>query len=394
MLSIHSENKNSLTFIFFIFFFIEVCIGGAGTLLSFGPITLRKANFILAFLIMLSLYFFYKQINRKVIYITFSHLILILLSTIIGYIHYGNNEKVSENLLGQSFFLLLPFYALFINSKERIKLVIKILQASAVFLAIVYLVLLLLILLGVFEFLEVYDFISNTDEIMGRGESAFWYKGFLYLCTGIYFFDIVENVFFKRLMQMIIFSAIILTFTRGFLLAIFVTSFIYYLFYKNFFKGILLALIGILLILQFKDSFEQNSFNRQESDQIRVIQLGQVKNRIMPYSIFIGHGFGEGVPIRDNHMEINYLSIFHKQGILGLFFWLMIFILIILQYNKIKSDPVIEKIAKPFLLSSMFVFFQSATNPFITNSIGMNIIMVSIVSLEVLAGNNQIQVKA
>jgi hypothetical protein len=53
-------------------------------------------------------------------------------------------------------------------------------------------------------------------------------------------------------------------------------------------------------------------------------------------------------------------------------------------YKQIKVNSKLEVILRPFVLSSIFVFLESFTNPFLTNSIGMNIIMVTIVSIIVL----------
>ncbi len=107
---------------------------------------------------------------------------------------------------------------------------------------------------------------------------------------------------------------------------------------------------------------------------------------VTPSSIVIGHGFGEGVEIRNNHLEINYLEIFHKQGVPGVIFWLFILFYIGLLYLNCKRLSY-EKEARPFLLAALFVYIQSATNPFLTNSIGLNMIMISIVSLNVYLNN-------
>jgi hypothetical protein len=103
---------------------------------------------------------------------------------------------------------------------------------------------------------------------------------------------------------------------------------------------------------------------------------------ITPTSIVMGHGFGEGVRVRDNHLEIIYLEIFHKQGLIGLTFWVFILFYIGLLYFNCKRLGY-EKKARPFLLAALFIYIQSATNPYLTNSIGLNMIMISIVSLNI-----------
>ena len=69
------------------------------------------------------------------------------------------------------------------------------------------------------------------------------------------------------------------------------------------------------------------------SDIIRRRQIQQVFERISIPSFLIGHGFGIGVPVRKIHMEIAYLEIFHKQGLIGLVFWLILFFVIWHHYR-------------------------------------------------------------
>jgi len=150
----------------------------------------------------------------------------------------------------------------------------------------------------------------------------------------------------------------------------------------------LIIVAGIAAILILRTVFESVSFNREESDRIREMQLQQVKDAVSPVSFIVGHGFGDGVRVRKNHMEINYLEIFHKQGIIGIAFWLYMLAYIIINYINVKKlQPGNEPLARSFLLATFFVYIESITNPFLTNSIGLNIIMISIVCLNVLKRN-------
>lgn len=387
MLSLYKKNSTSFLGFFFLYFFLEICLGGAGTIFSFGSFTLRKINFTLGVLFMAYLYVVKQRINRNVANITLLFLLLLVLSTVVGFLHYGNNAKVSENLLMQSFFLILPLYALFINTTSQIDLFTRMIRFSALILAFCYLILLVLIFFDIIPFITVYESIEDSQEFFGRGESAFWYKGFLYLCIGVFFLSTSKHVVLKRVAQIFIWIAIILTFTRGFILAIFITGLIFNVFFKKIVYGILIVISGLILYFSFGSAFQEASFDRTESDQVRYLQIDQVKSRVTPTSFIIGNGFGEGVPIRDNHMEINYLEIFHKQGLIGLIFWIFILTHIIVGYLKIRENSEFEIKLRPFVLSSFFVFFQSLTNPFLTNSIGMNIIMATIVAIEVLKRN-------
>ncbi len=380
---VYSENKKSLLRFYFLAFLLEVCIGGSGGLIHAGGLTLRKVNFIIALLISGYCFWQKKTISKTVAYITAAFLALLAIATVNGIMHYGNNATVYENLLMQSFFLLLPFYSLFINTQKDVNKVSKIFKASSVILAVLYLALLALIFLKIISFNTVYDILTQSPEFMGRGEVGFWYKGFIYMCVGLFFFRNEENKLVKYFCLLLLLVAIVLTFVRGFLFSLILAAFIFNLFFKNFWKSLVFILIGIggaFLVTQLNSTAK---LNRKESDRIRVLQLQQVEQRVDPVIFFIGAGFGEGVPIRDNHMEINYLEIFYKQGVIGLLFWGGIFVYLSLLYINAKKAGY-EKEARPFLLASIFVYCQSASNPFLTNSIGINVILVSIICLRVL----------
>jgi len=382
---LYSENKRSLLFLFFVFFFVEVCIGGSGGLLRYDFITLRKIDFVIAVIITVLLYFFNNKLDYEITNITFTFLVLLVFSTILGFLNYGNDARIYENFFMQSFFLLLPFYPLFIKQKRDVLLITRLFIFSSALLAISYLLLWLLILTGILPFLTVYSFLTQSEEFMGRGGIAFWYKGFLYLCVGIYFVSLINKTVTKRVLQAIIFTALILTFTRGFIAALFATAIIFNFFFKNIIRSGIILIIGVLGFVYLSSTLEEVSFNRDSSDEVRYMQIEQVAKSITPVSFFVGHGLGEGVAIRENHLEINYLEVFHKQGILGLLFWFFLLGYIVFLYWRIKrSGNGNEVYARPFLLATIFVYIESFTNPFLTNSIGMNIVMVSLVCLSIL----------
>jgi hypothetical protein len=384
---VYSSEKKSILFFFFLYFFFEVCIGGSGGLLKYDLITLRKINFTIAMGIMIFLVALRKRLDYEATRITFIFLMLLFIDTLLGLYNYGAGfGQIYENLFAESFFLLLPFYPLFVTNKHHVEIISKVIVSAAILLAVSQVLVVILILTGVLNFLSVYNFLSQADnEFFGRGNFSFLYKGFIYACIGFYFLHIIKNSVVKRLLQIVILIGLVLTFVRGFVLALFATGMIFNFFFKSKVLSFLIIFAGIIIVILFSSSFEKLSFNRDESDRIRKVEVQQVAEAITPVSFFIGHGLGKGVAIRQNHMEINYLEIFHKQGVIGLVFWFYIFVYIIINYiNVRKLNPANENLARPFLLATIFIYIESITNPFLTNSIGMNIIMISIVCLNVL----------
>ena len=99
-------------------------------------------------------------------------------------------------------------------------------------------------------------------------------------------------------------------------------------------------------------------------------------------SLFLGHGLGAAVGER-TRIEESYLEILHQQGLLGLVFWFAILALLARDYMRALQRGR-EAMALPFLLGAMFVYIESATNPFLTNPIGMSMVLIALVALKLI----------
>jgi len=137
---------------------------------------------------------------------------------------------------------------------------------------------------------------------------------------------------------------------------------------------------ALLLIPEYVDTVG----DKRISNIGRIVTIRHVVEAVTPLSIVTGHGFGIGTVDKPVHMEISYLEIFHKQGILGLSFWFIFFLAIMQLYFKASRNGK-RYIALPFMLSCLFAFAVTATNPYINNPIGMSILLISIAVLSVLA---------
>jgi hypothetical protein len=238
-----------------------------------------------------------------------------------------------------------------------------------------------LIFKGYIDFTEFYKKQYEIGEIFFRGDNLFFYKGFLYLCIG-FIFILVSNIKFKFPLLLLLFTSIVLTLTRGFILFTSIVG-VFYIFFINkklILKLFSLTLLCVLITVFLKDIVEIFQ-DRADSDVVRFTQMTQVSDNITPFTLIFGHGFGIGVQDRPIHMENSFLEIFHKQGIIGIGFWLFLLAYIFIIYFKIKNN---KNIALPFLLSTTFVYLQSFTNPFVNNPIGLSIILLTIVILNKL----------
>ena len=176
--------------------------------------------------------------------------------------------------------------------------------------------------------------------------------------------------------------AIYFTYTRGLyiLLAFGILAFYLKTHNVNIYRIVGLMLV-VLLLYEIADVFEVFSFddtyleNREESDKVRLITFNEVYDRITWWSLLIGHGFGQGVPERPAHMEVSYMDIFHHQGLMGLAFWAALLYAIIAYGNRVGEKYKEE--AAFYMTVTMMIYIQSCFNPYINNSIGMGIVLLS-----------------
>jgi hypothetical protein len=394
-----------VTAILFLMMLIELTLGGGGRLTAIGPVSLRMVLFGLAVILTIT-HFFYRDVNMEKVQIKLlSVFTLMLVAGIITGVANGADLKfLWEDVKPLLFFYALPFFALAVNKREDVERMGKLITIAASTLAMVYFVVLTLIHSGIIKFLSFYHWVYPTDEFFFRGEIAFFYKGFLFLCIGFLFAHLFFEKKYWGLMSFLL-VALILSFTRGFLLALALTYLYYYLVIsRSYTKAVIVSLACITIVWAGKDIYTSLSLainttrsktitlskhpntrllgDREYSDTQRKLQAEQVISSITPTSVWVGHGFGKGIPSRPIHMEISYLEIFHKQGVFGLLCW---GVLLVSFFNQYKLAAVVSpKWSAVFFLAGLLVVFQSLTNQYINNPIGLSVLMISLVSFQVI----------
>jgi len=376
----------SLFKIIFIITLLELFVAGGGRVFEIGPITLRMLLFFMNMVIAAVMFVYRASIPKYVVILSSSVFLILLFYACLGLFNGGSLALIAEDVKPLSYFFSILFFSYFIDRKERVDLVISLLKKAGVFMAVVYIVIQILFFLGKIDWFWFYTFtntrISPTDFSFRSYEGLFFYKGFMYMVVGLIFW-IHDNKSKRRAFPILIITvAMILTGTRGFILMF---GFIYLLFYgiplllKLNIKMLVLTAVFVFGSIYF---FANRDIGDKDlSDSIRVQQVTQVVQDIDPISFFIGHGFGNGVPIRPVHMEIAYLETFHKQGILGLCIWGLFFLIWYNAYVRKKNFP---NIRKSFFLGVLFMTLLSLTNPFFNNPIGISLYLISFASLHVL----------
>lgn len=362
----------------FVPIFYELVLGGGGRYLEIGPLTVRMLFFILAMLLSLIYYLKKKKIKKNVAILIASFTIITCLDALISIANGVKAELILGDLKPLMFFYMILFFSLVINDVNDINKASLIIKRGALILGIAYIVIITLLFLGKIDFMSFYTTQNEIGEVFFKSDSLFFYKGFLYLCIGFFFF-LLQKRWYNNLAALFLFTSIVLTLTRGFILFS-ALIYVYYIFFinKKTLSKLLFFFIGLILIIIVVPFFLETLGDKSDSNAVRYVQIDQVLSNVTPLSLFIGHGFGVGVKIRPIGMEISFLEIFHKQGILGVSFWLGMFSYIFLMYFNIKNE-MYKDIALPFLLSVVFIILQSGTNPFMNNPIGLSMILITFV---------------
>lgn len=369
-------NIKKLYNLLLLFVIVELVFCGSGQVIKIGGgLTLRMLNYacICGFYLLFILYGHFKMSRQDWSVFAF-YFFTFFFATGYSLIN-GNTQNLIEDIKPLSYFLVFPFFVIAINNYATIRKISDIIKYAALLMSAVYLIYLSAIkLLGLVDYVAFYGTMSEESDFIFRDEGGeLFYKGFLFLPIGLLFW-LKEK---KLLPVCIILAAIYFTLTRGFYIMA-LLGIACYVFYKSkknlptLLFWVICSVAGVFIIVA-SGLFDMGEA-RSDGDLIRIITFDQVVERITPLSTLIGHGFGQGVPIRTVHMENAFLEIFHKQGLLGISFWLFL-LYCIRFYNK---RAIIHKdISQLYWIGTLIVYVQSLFNPFLSNPIGMSFIIIS-----------------
>jgi len=401
MIYFRKYSKQFLLELFFSVVLFELFLGGGGRLVMIGPLTLRMLLF--SVLIVISGILLINKVKIDIVYfrLLMLYFILILFAGVLGYFHHATPVAIFTDIKPLLYFLSILFFAIIIKSYNQIEIIFRIIKISAVILALTYLILMFLIVCKILTFDQIY-YLSDSkfySEFIFNGTlGCFYYKGFIFLSIGFFFYFIEDSVF-SKITSLLILISIFFTLSRGLVIDLLIMDLCYVFFKRK--KGIKwkyhLVLIALLLLyLTFYGWFRfyGNGFqlmgDKTSSNLERVNQIKEVYENTNFTSFFIGHGFGIGVPSKDVHMEITYLEILNKQGLIGLSFWLYLLINILLNFKKLINNSEVCNKTIPLLFAVLIIYLHSLTNPYLMNPIGISIVLIGYISFNVLSKNEKI----
>jgi hypothetical protein len=362
---------------------LELILLGSGRLVELGPLTLRMWLFGVALGFALMVLLLGCTVHREIVLLILGFLALTATSATVGLLNGAPLDQVADDVKPLLFFLGLLFFHIAIRDQRQVTTIASLIKAGSLILAVSYLALLALLVLRVIPFSTLYALLSENSEFRFRGEEAIFYKGFLYLGIGLCFFFPERGVGAKAA-SLLLLVAIGATLTRGLLLSAALVLVLAGLLQRMSplrTQVVLLALTAAAVAAWpwFLDIFG----SRAASDAIRLYDVQVVQESASAGSFFLGHGLGTSVGSR-TRIEASYLEIFHQQGILGLAFWMIVLLMVGRDYlNALRRGA--GSAALPFFLATVLVYLESATNPFLTNPIGMSMVLISLVVLRLLA---------
>lgn len=416
---LNTERTKRIESYFFTFLLYELFLGGSGRVFSFGSITLRMILFSIA-LLWFSIRIFQNPNKKFIIRMVLFFGITVSAGTLVGILNNAPKGLIFTDIKQLLFFLSIISFSFFLNTKEQVNKCVKILKNATLILSLAYLICYSFIKLNILKMEPFYNTLSVEwlhDEFMFRGTGGnFFYKGFFYLGIGIFFYLFSKPTIKNGFIVLIIYVALFLTLLRW-LLAITLVIFTCTIFFNwaihkfkiSFLKSkqmvFHLVILGVMILIPitFKKFYTTTLGNKQESVDIRKQQFDQVSAQIFntkkstkipkinknqevvnttkKFNFILGKGFGIGVPIRPVHMELTYLEIFFKQGILGLSFWFFIFFYCIYNFKRAWYNHVDLNTILPWITGVLVIYFQSITNPLLVNSIGMSFVILAMLFL-------------
>lgn len=432
-------------------FFVELFLGGGGRLIDFGFLSIRQALFLLLIAVFIIRIISTKNVfNRQVnTFIKFSavsigiYLLLIwfVVSAIIGYINGHSLAGVVTDFFRVSFFVVYFPLAYYITEERfPVKKVLNILKGSAL---VVALFTITVSLLGKTVFSANFDgfyyFMNGimNDDLYFRPSHGVFYKSQLFVLIALIL--ALNNVLSKKYTKLDVANiflcsfSILLSETRGFLLAFMISMFVIILFDTKLIvdpmKGIYNKIKGIFSSKQFlvktvimifivaavpflyknmtlerfqeetvvsnpADSQEpsnqhqyqgnnnQNAKVNDESVNVRVHFINDSKELLLnnPNYLMIGTGYGTEIGGRASGIEMSFLEILVEQGLVGLAIWFFLFFLVYLNFHIVyKRGGRISKTDISLLASFMGLLLLTNINPFINNPIGISFFLVLLI---------------
>lgn len=402
----HLSTKPNLLAIIIV---IELVLGGAGRLLTFGPLTIRYILFLLAIL-----YFIFKIIRNNFIIeknIFYIPVILFFCFYVISIMNgllrgYPFSDVI---LSSQGYLYLLMFFpfSLLINTSEKAKVIIEIFNKASILLA--------LLTIGIFFAFSLqpslYSVLNPILLNLEYGHLSVRYGlPSVFLKTSPYMaiafiHELYAYVSLKSnrntlavVRMLILVIACLMTMTMGIWLSLVFGVLLVILFSRGSKKITAITLTVIVAVFTFSifsDFISETIFNRfSRTDKSFIIKFNQLTSLISVWleSFLLGKGFGVRLLFKSEvatremvKFELFWLELLVNMGLLGFISYIHIIIknlFVGLKTSKFSSVECAIKV-KSLMIGVLMLTVVSSVNPFLNNPIGIGYLIIAISSVSV-----------
>jgi hypothetical protein len=365
----------------------EAALFGSGRVLEIGPLTLKMLLFSLTLIYTVWSLLSLDRIRNSTALLVSSFAALLSLGIVNGLEHAADLQLLGLDVSPLLSFLTLPFFELTIRTKRQVMLIVHIIVFAAIVIAAVSTAIMASIWFRIVSFGALYGWLRSTggeDFVFEGVTGRVFYKGVIFIGIAL-FFLLFQNGRWSKAVAALLLLALFFIGSRGLFVSLAACALLHALIGPmSTLKKIGVGGAVILLATMLLPVLFSMAGDKTESNAVRLTTISQVLENTGAASAIIGHGFGIGVPERPAHMEITYLEIFQKQGVVGLLWWAA---LLAMMASRLRRAIALgnKNLAYPLFLSSAFIAFESATNPFLNNPIGMYPLIFALVALGILS---------
>lgn len=377
---------------------LELFVGGGGRLLEVGPLTVRMLLFALCLLT--SVLYAATRPKRTdgtalALGLVAAYLFIHLGGLINGIVSGSEVADMLTEMQQSLYWLGAPFIAMVLQSQLMVQRAADLVKFSGVVLAVVYLLAIAALALGIVDYLGLYAVLGESSEFSFRGESYFFYKGFLYLGIAAVFFVALDTRG-SRWLAVLVIVAMVLTLTRGFVLSTSAAVLLMLMAQRRtkFLGMAALAVLAAAFVLWvYLPSIEEGlDLQRDISNLQRLDDLAFVFDRLDVKTLLIGQGLG--VPIGERvNVENTFLWALWKLGLPGVLFWLSPLLLCLIYFRRINRGCSAHPLASAFVFGTVLVYVQTLSNPYLNNPIGLSYVLVSLFALRTLSRHHVVPVE-
>ena len=373
----------------FIFTLFEIIIGGGGRVFDLGPVTIRMINFLICVAIAVYLQVgsnLDRKANLTALGIMIAFVASIAPGASIDFYNGYSFLQVSEYIIPMFFWFLAPTAAFFIRDIRSVRRVSMIIMTGSFFTAIVCVTIFAFLFFGLLSPVIFYSFTANSNELFFRSDIQFFYKGIFFVAVGAIFAVTLKPKFWTYLTAVAV-LAVVLSLTRGFIIFLPICLVAAVLAIRPASSSYLFVLFLVAVSSFFLNDFLDLVWydaSRSESLLVRELDFQLVLETTNVSSFAFGHGSAAFIGSRVS-IENSYLDIFYHFGIVGLLFYLLPLALAGIYFLRARQFVAIKDLSSAYFFSMIFLYLVTATNPFITNSIGITCCIICLFSLRQLS---------